>query len=111
METRLLRDDENSIKTASQIIKEGGIVALPTETVYGLAANALNGKAVRKIFEAKGRPMDNPLIVHVSSTKMIEDFYTLKYGKKMTIKKCYEKNDCDGGGRCHDVRLREACLR
>ena len=74
METRLLRDDENSIKTASQIIKEGGIVALPTETVYGLATNALNGKAVRKIFEAKGRPMDNPLIVHVSSTKMIEDF-------------------------------------
>ena len=47
---------------------------MPTETVYGLAANALNGRAVRKIFEAKGRPMDNPLIVHVSSTKMIEDF-------------------------------------
>lgn len=73
METKLLRDDNNSIESASRIIREGGIVAVPTETVYGLGANALNGEAVRKIFKAKGRPMDNPLIVHVSSLEMISD--------------------------------------
>ncbi len=52
---------------AAQILKRGGLVAIPTETVYGLAANALNGEAVKKIFAAKGRPGDNPLIVHISS--------------------------------------------
>ena len=63
----LLENDENSIQTAAEILKNGGLVAIPTETVYGLAANALDGEAVRKIFIAKGRPQDNPLIVHVSS--------------------------------------------
>ena len=63
----LLEKDENSIQTAAEILKNGGLVAIPTETVYGLAANALDGEAVRKIFIAKGRPQDNPLIVHVSS--------------------------------------------
>lgn len=75
METKLLRDTTEDITTASQIIRDGGIVAMPTETVYGLAANALDGNAVRKIFKAKGRPMDNPLIVHVSSVKMAEDLH------------------------------------
>ena len=52
--------------TAAAVLRDGGLVAMPTETVYGLAANALDGGAVRRIFEAKGRPMDNPLIVHVA---------------------------------------------
>ena len=78
METKLLRDTTEDITTASQIIRDGGIVAMPTETVYGLAANALDGNAVRKIFKAKGRPMDNPLIVHVSSVKMAEDLHLYK---------------------------------
>lgn len=51
---------------AGKILKNGGLVAIPTETVYGLAANALDGKAVKKIFIAKGRPQDNPLIVHIT---------------------------------------------
>ena len=72
MKTRLLTSKE--IKIASKIIKDGGLVAIPTETVYGLAANALDGKAISKIFKAKGRPMDNPLIVHVSS---IDEIYSL----------------------------------
>jgi len=63
---RLDAKDQQAIETAAQIIKDGGLVGMPTETVYGLAANALNGKAVAKIFAAKGRPMDNPLIVHIS---------------------------------------------
>jgi L-threonylcarbamoyladenylate synthase len=55
------------IATAGKIIKKGGLVAFPTETVYGLGANALDVTAVRKIFEAKGRPNDNPLIVHIAN--------------------------------------------
>lgn len=67
MQTQLLdANKQEAIFTAAQILKDGGLVGIPTETVYGLAANALNGKAVAKIFAAKGRPMDNPLIVHIS---------------------------------------------
>ena len=56
-----------SISQAAKIIRSGGLVAFPTETVYGLGADALNPEAVRKIYMAKGRPSDNPLILHVSS--------------------------------------------
>lgn len=62
---------ENDINEACNILKSGGLVAIPTETVYGLAANALNKKAVKSIFKAKGRPPDNPLIVHISSLQDI----------------------------------------
>ena len=66
LETQLFRkDDAAGLKKAADILKNGGLVAIPTETVYGLAANALDGAAVAKIFKAKGRPMDNPLIVHI----------------------------------------------
>jgi len=57
---------------AARILQEGGLVAFPTETVYGLGANALDEKASKKIYEAKGRPSDNPLIVHISEVKDIE---------------------------------------
>ena len=59
------------IKEAARILREGGVVALPTETVYGLGANALNENAVRRIFEAKGRPQDNPLILHLSGPQWL----------------------------------------
>lgn len=71
-----LNEDLHLIEEAAKAIKEGGIVAFPTETVYGLGANALNEEAVRKIFEAKGRPQDNPLIIHVASkdvSKYVKD--------------------------------------
>jgi len=74
MKTQLFTNTpENIIKTA-EILKKGGLAAIPTETVYGLAADALNGEAVAKIFAAKGRPMDNPLIVHVAEFEDIERF-------------------------------------
>jgi L-threonylcarbamoyladenylate synthase len=57
---------DEKIKKAAEIIKSGGVVAFPTETVYGLGANADDEQAVKKIFELKGRPQDNPLIVHIS---------------------------------------------
>lgn len=66
METLLLQNTQEGIARAGEILRSGGLVAIPTETVYGLAANALDGKAVAKIFVAKGRPQDNPLIVHIS---------------------------------------------
>lgn len=69
--------DEKIINEAALSIKSGGIVAFPTETVYGLGANALNATAVAKIFEAKGRPQDNPLIIHVA------DYDIDKYVKKV----------------------------
>jgi len=64
--------DQEIIEAAGAILREGGLVAFPTETVYGLGANALDGTAVRKIFEAKGRPQDNPLIVHICDFDELE---------------------------------------
>jgi L-threonylcarbamoyladenylate synthase len=60
-----LKPAEEAIEKAAEVIKSGGLVAFPTETVYGLGADALSPDAVRRIFQAKGRPADNPLIVHV----------------------------------------------
>lgn len=62
--------DEKVMKEAGEIIRSGGLVAFPTETVYGLGANALDSEAVKKIFIAKGRPQDNPLIVHIADFNM-----------------------------------------
>lgn len=67
-----IKPDMKKIMSAAKVIKKGGIVVFPTETVYGIGANALDGNAARKIFEIKGRPADNPLVVHVSSMKMAE---------------------------------------
>lgn len=72
METQILLKSE--IKKAADIIKNNGTVIFPTETVYGLGANALNEEAVKKIFVAKGRPSDNPLIVHISKFEDVYDF-------------------------------------
>lgn len=74
MNTILLKDTDEDIKKAAEILKNGGLVGMPTETVYGLGANALNPKAVLDIFKAKGRPADNPLIVHISDVSQIEKF-------------------------------------
>lgn len=73
METKILTTDENSIKEAGKILAGGGLIAFPTETVYGLGANALDNDAAKKIYEAKGRPSDNPLIVHISDKKQIDN--------------------------------------
>jgi len=64
--TEVLPASPEAIERAAALIRNGDLVAFPTETVYGLGADALNARAVRRIFEAKGRPGDNPLIVHVS---------------------------------------------
>ena len=70
----LSAQDIQTPSTAAEIIKSGGLVAIPTETVYGLGANGLDENAVAKIFVAKGRPQDNPLILHISGPEEIERF-------------------------------------
>ena len=66
-EKKLLQPNDKGINYASQVLHTGGLVAFPTETVYGLGANALDETAVNSIFVAKGRPLTDPLIVHVAT--------------------------------------------
>ena len=66
--------DADAIPQAAAILRRGGLLGIPTETVYGLGADALNETAVRHIFEAKGRPQDNPLIIHVPDASWLERY-------------------------------------
>lgn len=66
METKIFKPTTENIKEAAEIVRSGGLVAFPTETVYGLGANALDSEATAKIYAAKGRPSDNPMIVHIA---------------------------------------------
>lgn len=68
-----LLKEEPAVEEAAELLKKGELVAFPTETVYGLGADALNPEAVKKIFLAKGRPQDNPLIVHIAELKQMEE--------------------------------------
>ena len=76
METKLFKinsiyENPDELEQAAQILARGGLVAFPTETVYGLGANGLNADAVRAIYQAKGRPSDNPLILHICDLEML----------------------------------------
>ncbi|QSZ27037.1 threonylcarbamoyl-AMP synthase [Aceticella autotrophica] len=84
--TKIIKLDKNNpdiklIEEAAKVLREGGLVAFPTETVYGLGANSLNEDAVKKIFIAKGRPQDNPLILHIAE---FEDLH--RYVKEIPYK-------------------------
>lgn len=70
---RLSQGYGESVSRAANILQNGGIVAIPTETVYGLAASAYDEDAIKKVFEAKGRPQDNPLIVHIANMEMLSE--------------------------------------
>lgn len=90
METKRILIDRNNIddsllEEGAGILKEGGLVAFPTETVYGLGANALNEEAAKKIYEAKGRPSDNPLIAHIAEASEITPLvaYIPEAGRKL----------------------------
>lgn len=73
MKTQLLKACPESLEKGAEIIRAGGLVAFPTETVYGLGADAMNGEPVNSIFRVKGRPNDNPLIVHVCSKEQMKE--------------------------------------
>jgi len=77
METKIIKIDQENyfnkiLNYPAKVLKEGGLVAFPTETVYGLGCNALDEEAISKIFEVKGRPGDNPLIIHISEIEMLD---------------------------------------
>lgn len=77
LETQLIQPSEKTYTLASAILKSGGLVAFPTETVYGLGANALDRNAVLSIFTAKGRPADNPLIVHIYDNSQLDQLCSM----------------------------------
>lgn len=79
------KQNQEKIEAAGKIIREGGVVAFPTETVYGLGADALNPDASKKIYQAKGRPSDNPLIVHICCMEDLEKItvYVPEKAKKL----------------------------
>lgn len=88
MITKILGTDDKSIAEAGKIIADGGLVAFPTETVYGLGADAYDENSVNKIYAAKGRPSDNPLIVHIADKK---DIYALSSEVSENAKKLIER--------------------
>lgn len=71
---RICTPEDPQVKQAAEILRRGGLLGIPTETVYGLGADGLNAQAVRNIFLAKGRPQDNPLILHVPSAEWIDRY-------------------------------------
>ncbi|MBQ7221132.1 MAG: threonylcarbamoyl-AMP synthase [Synergistaceae bacterium] len=79
--------DPIPLNKAARIIRSGGLVAFPTETVYGLGADALNPDAVKRIYEAKGRPSDNPLILHVDSTVQAENLVYVNDAAKQLMRR------------------------
>ncbi|MEM0465711.1 MAG: L-threonylcarbamoyladenylate synthase [Candidatus Pacearchaeota archaeon] len=89
MKTKIFNSKQ--IKQAADLIKKGELVAFPTETVYGLGANALDSNAVKKIFIAKGRPSDNPLIVHISKKEQINEIAYIPISKKRLVNKLIKK--------------------
>ena len=71
MKTDVKKINFFSLRRAKKILLSGGLIGMPTETVYGLGANALDADAVASIYEAKGRPSDNPMIVHIADRKSV----------------------------------------
>ena len=65
--------EESQLEEAGKVIRNGGLAAFPTETVYGLGGNALDEEAAKKIYQAKGRPSDNPLIIHIADVRALEE--------------------------------------
>lgn len=89
MNTRLLSASDEDLNIAAALLKQGELVGIPTETVYGLAADARNGKAVAAIFRAKGRPQDNPLIVHIADRDALAELVTEVPAKAEALASAY----------------------
>ena len=84
-----INPEAGPIRIAAEYIRRGEIVAFPTETVYGLGADATNGEAVRRIFEAKGRPMDNPVIVHIATMEQLGTVASVVDRRALTLADVY----------------------
>lgn len=92
MKARVLRPTETGIAEAGRVLRAGGLCAFPTETVYGLGANALNETAVLRIFEAKKRPLSDPLIVHLADESAANDCVDLTETERRVFEALAEKN-------------------
>ena len=92
MQTKVLIPDAGAYQLASDLLNRGELVAFPTETVYGLGANALNREAVLSIFAAKGRPADNPLIVHIHDRSQLDGKGTSRNHAKGTDKGTFDRD-------------------
>ncbi|MFA7636972.1 MAG: L-threonylcarbamoyladenylate synthase, partial [Monoglobales bacterium] len=84
--TKILQPTDAEIIEEGKLIRQGGLVVFPTETVYGLGADGLSSDAVKAIFKAKGRPSDNPLILHVSDMEMAEKIGYINENAKKIMK-------------------------
>lgn len=89
MKTKIFNSKQ--IKEAAELIKKGELVAFPTETVYGLGANTLDPKAVKKIFIAKSRPLDNPLIVHIAKKEQLNKIANIPISKRDLVERLIQK--------------------
>ena len=87
MQTRVLLPSRDAIREAAELLRGGELVAFPTETVYGLGANALNAEAVARIFAAKGRPADNPLIMHIHDIAQLKGLVTVPDGANALMRR------------------------
>lgn len=97
MQTKLKPVNGQSLAEAAELIRNGEVVGFPTETVYGLGADAMNAEAVKKIFAAKGRPGDNPLIVHVCcEAQMRELCQKVELGGASNLRCVYARADYGG---------------
>lgn len=85
----LTKGEQEDIRRAGQILKEGGLVAFPTETVYGLGGDALNPDSARRIYAAKGRPSDNPLIVHIAEVGALEKIVSRIPGSALKLAEAF----------------------
>lgn len=89
MKTQFLKPNNKTIELACNLLKQGEVVAVPTETVYGLAGNCTNPEAIKKIFKAKGRPADNPLIVHISNLDMLKKLVKEIPNDALVLAECF----------------------
>ena len=87
--TRILTDSDEDIELAAELLKDSRLVAFPTETVYGLGGNALSPTAAQAIYAAKGRPSDNPLIVHICDTKSVYELVTTVPDKAVSLMEAF----------------------
>ncbi len=96
IQTKYLTTGKEDLKIAGQIVAKGGLVAFPTETVYGLGANAMDSKAVANIYKAKGRPSDNPIIIHIATIDDLEKVVILENETDRKIVELLAKNFWQG---------------
>ena len=110
MKTQILPVSPQSLAYAKELIQAGEVVAFPTETVYGLGADARNDAAVQKIFALKGRPADNPLIAHVHLDEVLTEFDRVVGLKRLKAVHLNDSQNPLGARKDRHARIGEGCI-